>query len=105
MAVRKKLQQHGSGWALGHGLFGRRQRPAQRGRVACPLPLELASRSGHLLGHGYIGFIHRSNSGDRDLARARERKKKTDVVEHPEVFDHVGLLFNEPPGTAGLPFI
>ena len=21
------------------------------------------------------------------------------MVEHPEVFDHVGLLFNEPPGT------
>ncbi len=26
------------------------------------------------------------------------RKKETDVVEHPEVFDHVGLLVNEPPG-------
>jgi hypothetical protein len=31
--------------------------------------------------------------------------KKADVFEHPEVFDHVGLLINEPPGTAGLPFI
>ena len=31
--------------------------------------------------------------------------KKADVVENPEVFDHVGLLVNEPPGTAGLPFI
>jgi hypothetical protein len=31
--------------------------------------------------------------------------KKAEVVEHPEVFDHVGLLINEPPGTAGLPFI
>jgi hypothetical protein len=31
--------------------------------------------------------------------------KKADVVEHPEVFDHVGLLFNGLPGTAGLPFI
>jgi hypothetical protein len=30
--------------------------------------------------------------------------KKTDVYEHPEVFKHVGLLFNWPPGTAGLPF-
>jgi hypothetical protein len=27
------------------------------------------------------------------------------VVEHPEAFDHVGLLVNEPPGTAGLLFI
>jgi hypothetical protein len=31
--------------------------------------------------------------------------KKADVAEHPEVFDHVGLLVDEPPGTAGLPFI
>jgi hypothetical protein len=29
-------------------------------------------------------------------------QKKADVAEHPEVFDHVGLLVNEPPGTAGL---
>jgi hypothetical protein len=28
--------------------------------------------------------------------------KKADVAEHPKVFDHVGLLVNEPPGTAGL---
>jgi hypothetical protein len=31
--------------------------------------------------------------------------KKTDVSEHLWVFDHVGLLVNEPTGTAGLPFI
>jgi len=31
-------------------------------------------------------------------------KNKADVAEHPKVFDHVGLLVNEPPGTAGLPF-
>jgi hypothetical protein len=31
--------------------------------------------------------------------------KKADVVERPGVFDHVGLLVNGPPGTAGLPFI
>jgi len=31
--------------------------------------------------------------------------KKADVAEHPEVFHHVGLLFNEPSGTAGLFFI
>jgi len=35
----------------------------------------------------------------------RDRDKKTDVVEHPQVFDHVGLLVNWPPGTAELPFI
>jgi hypothetical protein len=37
-------------------------------------------------------------------SRAAETKK-ADVVENPEAFDHVGLLVNEPPGTAGLPFI
>jgi hypothetical protein len=31
--------------------------------------------------------------------------KKADVAEHPKVFDHAGLLSNEPPGTAGLLFI
>ena len=31
--------------------------------------------------------------------------KKADVMEHPWVFDHVGLLVNGPPGAAGLPFI
>jgi hypothetical protein len=30
--------------------------------------------------------------------------KKAGVVEHPEVFDHVGILVNGPPGMAGLPF-
>jgi hypothetical protein len=36
---------------------------------------------------------------------APPRTKKADVAEHPEVFDHVGLLINEPPDTAGLLFI
>ena len=31
--------------------------------------------------------------------------KKADVAEHPKVFRHVGLLSNEPPGTAELLFI
>jgi hypothetical protein len=31
--------------------------------------------------------------------------KKADVAEYPRVIDHVGLLINEPPGTAGLLFI
>ena len=31
--------------------------------------------------------------------------KKADVIKHPKVFDHVGLLFNEPPGAAKLLFI
>jgi hypothetical protein len=32
-------------------------------------------------------------------------RKKADVVEHPEAFHHVGLLVDESPGTAGIPFI
>jgi len=31
--------------------------------------------------------------------------EKADVTEHLEMFRHVGLLFNEPPGRAGLSFI
>jgi hypothetical protein len=36
---------------------------------------------------------------------ASPKTKTADVVEHPKAFDHVGLLVNEPPGTAGLLFI
>jgi hypothetical protein len=32
-------------------------------------------------------------------------KKQADAVEHPRVFNHVGLLVNGPPGTAEMPFI
>jgi len=35
------------------------------------------------------------------LSRDNENKK-ADVAEHPKVFDHVGLLFNEPPAMGGL---
>lgn len=31
-------------------------------------------------------------------------EKKNDAVEHLEAFDRVGVLVNEPPGFAGLPF-
>ena len=33
---------------------------------------------------------------------AAAKNKKADVAEDPEVFDHVGLLANEPPSTARL---
>jgi hypothetical protein len=36
---------------------------------------------------------------------ASQKTKKANAVEHSEVFDHVGLLFNEPPGRSGLFFI
>jgi hypothetical protein len=32
-------------------------------------------------------------------------KKKADVVEYSEVFHHVGLLVNGPPGMTEVPFI
>jgi hypothetical protein len=32
---------------------------------------------------------------------AAERQKKADVAENPKVFDHVGLLVNEPPANPG----
>jgi hypothetical protein len=36
------------------------------------------------------------------IAATWSKNKKTDVAEHQQVFDHVGLLANEPLGTAGL---
>jgi hypothetical protein len=33
------------------------------------------------------------------------RTKKADAVDHLNTFHHVGLLVNEPPGSAELPFI
>jgi hypothetical protein len=54
--------------------------------------------------------VQRSNYGfppNRATVGERERvaKKKADVAEHPEVFGRDGLLVNEPPGSAGLPFV
>jgi hypothetical protein len=34
-----------------------------------------------------------------------DQKKKPTWRNTPKVFDHVGLLVNEPPGTAGVPFV
>jgi len=39
-----------------------------------------------------------------DRPGLHERKKKAGVAEHPEVFDHAGILVNGPPGTPALPF-
>ena len=39
------------------------------------------------------------------MALSHKRKKKTDAVKHLSVFFRIGLLFNEPPGTARLPLI
>ena len=40
-----------------------------------------------------------------DCTLPSSANKKADVVGHPKVIDHVGLLVNEPPGTAELLFI
>jgi len=45
-------------------------------------------------------FSIRYPLGDHDHGR----NKKADVAEHPWGFDQVGLLLDEPPGPAGLPF-
>jgi len=37
--------------------------------------------------------------------RAFIKTKKAHVAEHPEVFDHVGLLVNEPTSYAGMLFV
>jgi hypothetical protein len=44
-------------------------------------------------------------SAMRSTYRIEWNTKKADVVAHPWVFDHVGLLTDEPPGTPGLPFL
>ena len=49
--------------------------------------------------------LHLSAKGSFVRTTAADKNKKTDVVEDPEVFDHVGLLINEPPGRTGLLFI
>ena len=36
---------------------------------------------------------------------APPENKKAAVAEHPEVFDHAGLLFNGRPSSPGLPFV
>jgi hypothetical protein len=41
----------------------------------------------------------------RSFALTDTGKQKADAAEHPQVFHHVGLLVNGPPGMAGLPFM
>jgi hypothetical protein len=49
--------------------------------------------------------VRRSQAASSASIRPPPRAKKNGVAEHPEVFDHAGLLVNGPPGMAGLPFI
>ena len=43
--------------------------------------------------------------GGRSRTAPRRREKKADLADHLEVSGRVGLLFDGPPGPAGLPFI
>jgi hypothetical protein len=62
-----------------------------------------------LLRLGTAGRFHRSMLHLRPgLSKEIEkpslqRNKNADVMEYPEVLDHIGLLVDEPPGLAGLP--
>jgi hypothetical protein len=47
-----------------------------------------------------MAHVHRNFRAGR--THNESPKKKADVVKHPKVFDHVGLLVSEPPGMAGL---
>jgi len=63
---------------------------------ACSPLLERAGRLGDSPRCGPIGHVHRIGPIPR-----LQKQQKTDVAEHPQVFDHVGLLINGLPGTAG----
>jgi WD40 repeat protein len=43
-----------------------------------------------------------TGAGNTSGRQKPAQNEKADVAEHPEVFDHIGLLANEPLGTAGL---
>lgn len=53
-------------------------------------------------GYTRIPRVQHAPSPWRSNPCAVRRAKKADVAEHPQAFDHVGLLFNGPPGSAGL---
>jgi hypothetical protein len=55
--------------------------------------------------HNYPRFRSHGKTLTLTVVGAPPKVKKADVVEHPLVFDHVGLLVNGSPGTAELPFI
>jgi hypothetical protein len=59
---------------------------------------------GNSLRPGRIGLVHRFVLGGRNDPASRRATKKADAGKHPKVLNHVGLLFNEPPGKAGLLF-
>jgi hypothetical protein len=56
--------------------------------------------------HNVSSFLRWAKVHARSLPPLRNTEnRKADAAEHFEVFDHVGLLVNESPGTAELLFI
>ena len=114
----KLLHPSGTLRSLGHHLFGRRQGLVQRhhegvvaqdhvhrlGRVSRPLLLKGACHLRDLIRYGSFGGVHEIHPVQIP-PQQREPNKKADVAEHPKAFHHVGLLVNEPSGSAGLLFI
>jgi hypothetical protein len=56
-------------------------------------------------GRGHQGLHRDLGLWRRNASSNGEPVKKADVIEHPEVFDHVGLLFNKPSSDAGMLFV
>ena len=75
------------------------------GRMARAPLLENLCRLSDLLGNRGMELIHPGSSLVGTTVAPHRKRKKAGVVEDLEVFDHAGLLVNEPPGTAGLPLI
>ncbi len=51
-----------------------------------------------------LPFLRLTKVSRRSLQQFRDTKtKKADVLKHPKVFQHVGILVSQPPGMAGLP--
>jgi hypothetical protein len=84
------------------------QRPLIRGRGPFAVPRMVSMLGRFAVRRLNCGLNSEHPLGFSDAivtAPPDTRRKKTDVAEHPQVLDHVGLLVNEPPGRAGLPFI
>ena len=63
-------------------------------------PTKIATSPAHTGGLTAIVPIRETPTKSSDLGT-----KKADVIERPRANNHVGLLFNGPPGKTGLPFI
>jgi hypothetical protein len=76
------------------------KQPQDAARAIAPVPAVTPGRQAAQEQH------HENDQQEQAHEDSFQRvRKKADAVEHPEVFDHVGLLFNQPPGMAGLLFI